>query len=654
MSILVFAGTTEGRKITEFLGKNNVKVFASCATSYGKGLLPEGENITALKGRLDEEQIKELIKQEGFELVIDATHPYAAAATENIKNACQAAGTEYIRLLRKESDISGKDIVYAQSVADAVSILEGTKGNILAATGSKELSEYTKLKDFKERVYARVLPAPDVISACAALGFEGKHLICMQGPFSEEMNEATLKMFGCRYMVTKESGKEGGFEEKYGAAKRCGCTLIVVGRPAKEEGMSLTELKRELCKRYGLKTRQKITLAGIGMGSEGCTTKEVQDAVDNCDLLIGAGRMVKAAAPRCDVFTEYDAGKIAQYINEHPEYENITIALSGDPGFYSGAKKLLEVLPEGSEVLPGISSMSYFCAKIGLSWEDVVPASLHGKDANITGLLRENKRVFAIAGDSECIGRVCEKLALYGMGDTVVYTGERLSYPDESINCASANAFSGCETDPLCAVLFERRNFKEPVATHGIPDDEFVRGNIPMTKEEIREIVISKLRLKRDSVVYDIGAGTGSISVEASRIALKGRVYAVEKNPDAAKFLIKENREKFACDNLEIIHGKAPEVLKGLPSPTHAFIGGSSRQLKSIISCLLKKNPKVRIVMTCITLETVTEALDCLNTLPLEGADIAQVTVSKSKLVGSYNMMTGQNPVYIISCEGRA
>lgn len=654
MSILVFAGTTEGRKITEFLGGNGVKVHAFCATTYGRELLPEGENITAQAGRLDEQQMEELIKENSFELVIDATHPYAAVVTENIKKACLATETEYIRLLRGESDISGKDIVYADSVADAVSILEQTKGNILAATGSKELSEYTKLTGYKERVYARVLSTPEVTASCAALGFGGKHLICMQGPFTRQMNEATLRMFGCRYMVTKESGKEGGFMEKYEAAKECGAVLIVVGRPVKEEGMSLKELKRELCIRLGLKVRQKITLAGIGMGSEANMTGEVREAFSGCDLLIGAGRMVKNAAPGCDVFTEYNAQKIAEYINEHPEYENITVALSGDTGFFSGAKRLLEVLPEGAEVLPGISSMSYFCAKIGIAWEDVVPVSLHGKDTNIAGLLKENKRVFAIVGDSECIGTICEKLVSYGMGDTVVYIGERLSYTDESINCASANAFSGCETDALSVVLFERRNFNEPVASHGIPDDEFVRGNVPMTKEEIREIVISKLRLKRDSVVYDIGAGTGSISVEASKVALMGKVYAIEKNPDAAKFLVKENKEKFVCDNLEIVCAKAPEALEGLPAPTHAFIGGSSRNLKAIILCLLKKNPSVRIVMTCITLETVTEALDCLNTLPLKDADIVQVTVSKSKLVGSYNMMTGQNPVYIISCEGRA
>ena len=650
--VLIFAGTTEGRRLAEFLSENGISVYACAATSYGKELLPEGENAAAAAGRLKQAEMAALIKEQQPLIVIDATHPYAASATENIKAACSETKTEYLRLIRRPADISDEDIIYAGSVADAVSKLEGTEGNILAATGSKELFEYTKLADYKERVYARVLSVPEVVKSCAMLGFEGKHLICMQGPFSKEMNTAVLRQYDCRYMVTKESGAAGGFEEKYEAAKECSAKLVVVGRPLKEEGLAFTEMKRELCRRFAITPKQKITLASIGMGSCAAMTREVYEALRDCDLLIGAKRMVENAGSGCDIYTEYSAPKIAGYIKDHPEYENITIALSGDAGFYSGAKKLLEVLPEGAEILPGVSSMSYFCAKTGLSWEDAVPVSLHGRDANIISLIRENEKVFAIVGDRFEIGDICEKLSAYGMGDTFVYIGERLSYVDESINCASANAFAGCETDPLSVVLFVRRNFEKPPAAHGICDDEFVRGNVPMTKEEVREISISKLRLKKDSVIYDVGAGTGSVSVEMARTASSGRVYAIEKNAEAAELLLR-NKEKFACDNLEIIKGEAPESLKDLPAPTHAFIGGSSGKLKEIIKLILDKNPAVRIVINCITLETLTAALECINEFKLADTDIAQISIAKAKIAGRYHMMTAQNPVYVISCEGK-
>ena len=652
--ILIFAGTSEGREITEFLSGNGAPVYVCVATSYGKELLPENELVTVSDERLGQAQMCALIKELMPPFVIDATHPYASEVTENIKNACAGENTEYIRLVRKSLEVSGGDIIYADSVADAVSKLEGTKGNILAATGSKELIEYTKLEDYKERVFARVLSTPEVVSACAELGFEGKNLICMQGPFSKEMNMALLRQFGCRYMVTKESGAPGGFEEKYEAAKECAASLVVVGRPAAEEGFGIKELKAMLCGRLGLRPRQKITLAGTGMGSFSNMTKEVYDAYYGCDLLIGAQRMVKNARPGQDVFIEYNAEKIAQYIKDHPEYGNITIALSGDAGFYSGAKNLLEVLPEGAEILPGISSLSYFAAKTGVSWEDAVPVSLHGQNMNIVGLLKEHRKVFAIVGDKDTIGNICQKLSDYGMGDTMVYIGERLSYENESINCASANAFAGCETDPLSVALFVKRNFEKPIVTYGIPDSMFIRGNVPMTKEEIREIVLSKLRLKKNSVMYDIGSGTGSISIESALVAGEGKIYSIEKNKEAVEFLLKQNKVKFACDNLEIIHGKAPEALENLPAPTHAFIGGSSRNLREILGLLIRKNPEVRIVMTCITLETLTQALECINEMRLEEFDFVQISAAKAKPAGKYHLMTAANPVYVITCSGKA
>jgi len=200
-------------------------------------------------------------------------------------------------------------------------------------------------------------------------------------------------------------------------------------------------------------------------------------------------------------------------------------------------------------------------------------------------------------------------------------------------------------------MLLENDSAGDAVVTHGMPDQVFLRDKAPMTKEEIRSISLSKLRLQEASVVYDIGAGTGSVSIEIAKMSSQGSVYAIEKNPEAAALLY-QNKQKFAVDHLTIIEGLAPEACENLPVLTHAFIGGSSGNLKEIMQMLLKKNSNVRIVINCITLETVAEALDCLKTLPVTDTDIVQIAAGKAKEIGAYHMMMGQNPIYIISCQG--
>ena len=172
-----------------------------------------------------------------------------------------------------------------------------------------------------------------------------------------------------------------------------------------------------------------------------------------------------------------------------------------------------------------------------------------------------------------------------------------------------------------------------------------------MTKEEVREVSVSKMRLENDSVIYDVGAGSGSVSVEMACKAIEGHVYSIEKK-DLAVELLKKNKKKFACDNITIVPGLAPQALKDLPVPTHAFIGGSSGNLYEILELLLARNPKIRIVINCITLETVTESLNALDKLPFTDVDIVSITAAKSKKIANYNMMMGQNPVYVISCTG--
>lgn len=508
------------------------------------------------------------------------------------------------------------------------------------------------------------------------MGFEGKHLIGMQGPFSRELNAAMLRQYRCKYLVTKDTGKAGGFQDKIDAALECDAVPVIIGRPLKEEGMSVKECKRFLTEYFSLTHQPHITLLGIGMGSREMLTVQGKNSLDQADLLIGARRMVDSVRrPDQDVFIEYRSQEIKDYIDSHPEYDNIVIVLSGDVGFYSGAKKLLDVLQQnklsqnsfGSEtagqsssvqntvkpeiqVQCGISSVVYFMSKIGLSWDDAKIVSAHGRRCNLISYIHNEKKVFAILGTSDGVAVLASKLVDYGMSDVLLYVGENLSYDNEKIFVKTAGELTEYTGNPLSVICAVNESAGKRLETHGIKDEEFIRGKAPMTKEEVRTVSLSKLRLTEDSVCYDVGAGTGSLSIEMALRAHQGKVWAIEKKEDAVE-LIRQNKVKFAADNLEIIEGLAPEALKDLPVPTHAFIGGSSGNLKEIVQILIEKNPQVRIVINCITLETVSEALETAKEFGFEENEIVQLSAARSKAIGRYHMMMGENPIYIITLQ---
>lgn len=652
--VIVFAGTTEGYEISRFLGENQIPVLACVATEYGSRSLKESSSLHVQAGRLDENEMKELFSREKPELVLDATHPYAAEVTRNIRKACEEAEVSYTRILRTGS--GQQNAVYVKDTQAAAEYLKGTTGNVLLTTGSKELAAFTSVPDYKERLFARVLSLPSVIESCQALGFEGRNLIAMQGPFSMEMNRAMLTQYECRYLVTKDSGKAGGFLEKIQAAEACGATVVIIGRPLAEEGLSLRECRHMLIERYGLTRKQKVTLLGIGMGSPKTLTQEGQEAVRNADLIVGAKRMVDAVRlSGQDVFYEYRSKEIAEYLIAHPEYTKVVVALSGDVGFYSGAKKLAELLGPDTEMICGISSVVYFMSKIGLSWDDAKIVSAHGKACNLISLIRTNRKVFSILGTGDGVRQLAEKLTFYGMGDVVLHVGENLSYDNEKILAKPARELVSYEGDPLSVICAYNPGAELELATHGLPDEEFIRGKAPMTKTEVRTVSLSKLRLPKDAICYDIGAGTGSVSVEMALRASEGAVYAIEKKEDALA-LLHENKKKFALDHMYIVPGTAPEALEELPVPTHAFIGGSSGNMKEIVELLINKNPQVRIVINCITLETVGEALACIRGLEKQEiyeceSEVVQLCASRSKNIGRYHMMMGENPIYIITVQ---
>lgn len=246
--ILLFAGTTEGRVLARLAAGLGYDCTVSTATEYGDIAFSDIEGVRRINGRMDQEAIESLIRQEEMTVVIDATHPFARVATRHIQGAAQAAGVLYVRCLRAakdEPEENSRNCRTFASLEEAVAWLDQTTGNILAATGSKEIAYYTRIKNYRQRCYARVLSTVEAVRDADAAGFYGRHLLAMQGPFSEEMNIASLRHVNASYFVTKESGKAGGFDEKLSAAKKAGVTLVVIRRP-KEAGYTLEEVEEML------------------------------------------------------------------------------------------------------------------------------------------------------------------------------------------------------------------------------------------------------------------------------------------------------------------------------------------------------------------------------------------------------------------------
>lgn len=648
-NICVFAGTTEGRELIEFLSTQDVSVTACVATEYGETLLPSADNLTVSAKRLPVNEIVDLLRQNTFHLVIDATHPYAESITKSIGNACTQTGTEYLRLLRGASPIP-EDAVYVQSAAAAVNFLRDTQGNILLTTGSKELAAFAALAGFGERVYARVLPMEASLEACRRAGVKPAHIIAMQGPFSREMNEAMLRFACAKWLVTKDGGDAGGFEAKAAAARKAGARLVVIGRPPQRDGVDYSQVIETLCTRFGCSRTPHVSIVSLGPGSRGAMTADAETAIRNADCLIGAQRMLDAVAtPGQAQYSAIAPQTIADFITAHREYRRFAVVMSGDAGFFSGAKKLLPLLKDcRTEVIPGLSSLVTLCARLQISYEDVFVVSLHGRDHNIVPDVRAHRRVFALVGGENGIGQLCAKLTQAGLGKVTVHIGQRLSYPDERIVSGTAEELvQGCY-DSLSVALIENET-PDAVVTHGLPDTAFLREEkIPMTKSEVRAVALSKLRLTENAVCWDVGAGTGSVAIEMALQAKNGWVYAIEQK-DAALQLLEENKNAFCAENLTVVPGTAPEVCQAMPAPTHVFIGGSGGNMRKILDLVLRKNPHARIVATAISLESIAELTECRKTFPFTETEVVSMTVARDRKVGAYHLMTGQNPISIFT-----
>jgi len=458
-----------------------------------------------------------------------------------------------------------------------------------------------------------------------------------------------------------------------------------IGDPAGNDASENNEIKNTEIEKTVIKAqetgRRSLFLVGTGVGAPEAGTQEAHAAVASADVLFGARTVLdnlKSSWPEAAgkaVISVYDAGAILQYLRENPQVRAAAVMYSGDSGFYSGASSMLALVEklrneagDTSEtgrddfmdkldirVICGISCVSWFAARAGIPWQDWKILSSHGRFCNVIGQVRRHARCFVLLSGAEDLrrtGALLLKAQQEGnLGLLRLIYGYELSRPGEEIRECSAAELTQVSREGLYVLFIENLLFQRFPVLPGLPDSAFLRGRAPMTSSEIRTLSLCKLQPGPKPLIWDVGAGTGSVSVEAALACPGGRVWSIEYKK-AALELLKENRDRFCLQNMEIVEGRAPEALKDLPVPTHVFIGGSGGEIGQILLEVFSKNPGARVVVNCITSETLAALQTALKRLPVQDVECIQVSVHREETLGNYHYLRGMNPVFIISFEG--
>ena len=395
-----------------------------------------------------------------------------------------------------------------------------------------------------------------------------------------------------------------------------------------------------------------VTLIGMGSGQPENLTLQGLAALRQADLILGARRLLAVLPAGCteNRAAAYRPDEVAELLQTSGA-ENAVLVYSGDTGFYSGASAMmekLEALGVRARVLPGLSSIQLLAAALGRPWQGWNLVSAHGRTCDPVAECMQGRPTFFLTGGSEDPATLCAQLAAEGFGDVQGVVGQCLGTPEEKLFRGSVKELAAGRFNSLSVLLVEAAEVL-PRRAPGLPDEAFERGDVPMTKQEVRAAVLAKLAVRPEDILWDVGAGTGSVSVELALAAPRGRVYAVECRLEGCA-LIKANREKFRTRNLVLVEGLAPDALSDLPAPDAVFIGGSKGSLAAIVDAALDKNPDARICVSAIALETLSAAVAAL-TAKGRTVQVSQIAVSRAKAVGGLHLMMAQNPIYLITGE---
>lgn len=424
-----------------------------------------------------------------------------------------------------------------------------------------------------------------------------------------------------------------------------------------------------------MRAASKLTVIGIGFKP---FDKKVWELVEGSDVILASGRLLEVFR-RYEVFDAVKDKILAldniketlNFIHDNYTTKKIVLLASGDPLFSGIGRKAVEELGRDAvEIIPDLSSIQMAFSKIKESWDDAFLVSLHGGpdpakrrrlpyEMRDLPLLAEKHYKIAVLTDREnnpaAIARaIADFAAVRGSAapGMIMYVCERLGYEDERIAMGLPEDLAKqVFRDPNVVIILNRRAEvacpKPSAAAFGLREAEMTHSAGLITKDEIRAVTIHKLRLPQTGVLWDIGSGSGSVSIEAGRLFPGLKVFAIEKNSERIPHIL-ENIERFEASNIQVIEGTAPDVLTGLPHPDRVFIGGGGSRLGEMISVIMKAMPSGIIVINATTLETLNEATDRLRKASF-AVEVSQVSVSRSRAAGKGNYLAALNPVFIIS-----
>ena len=402
-----------------------------------------------------------------------------------------------------------------------------------------------------------------------------------------------------------------------------------------------------------------VSIIGMGLSPEDLTAKHLK-LIKQADILIGGKRHL-------DFFKDYPAVQkeitrdikgVIRYVKSQMKIKSIVILASGDPLFFGIGSLLINSLgPENVVIYPNISSVAAAFSRIRESWHDVHVMSMHGRNnkQELFESLAEKDKIAIFTDSDNNPAWIANLLLEKKIIDFNMCVLEQLNTPSERVNWYNLARAAEMEfAEPNLVVLKRIPSQFEKIRNLyvGMPDNWYDHQNGLITKAEVRAVTLSKLRLAPDHIMWDLGAGSGSISIEASLFVTRGKIFALEQKPDRIK-QIKNNQKRFGVNNLEIIHSVLPGGLDDLPVPDRVFIGGGGRDLEKIIKSACKHLKEGGIVViNTVLIQNIKSALDTLKQIGFQ-TEIVQVQISRGCGMPWGERLEAQNPVWIISGKKR-
>jgi precorrin-6Y C5,15-methyltransferase (decarboxylating) len=403
--------------------------------------------------------------------------------------------------------------------------------------------------------------------------------------------------------------------------------------------------------------RRAVTVVGIG--DDGCVglTSRAANAVAQAHVLVGGERHLaffpQFAGERIALKGGLGAAldRAVTLADEH----QVCILASGDPLFFGvGALVAKRFGAEHVEFVPAPASVQWAFARTGIAWEDAEFISVHGRSAEgFANRVRGVAKTAVLTDAENTPARIAARLIDHGDTAWRAWVCERLGGVDERIRAFTLADLAGAhDVDPLNVLLLVRsEGWRAPPAIPYLHEDAFAKRmpkNGLITKREVRLLSLASLAIAPDSVVWDIGAGSGSVSIEAAMLAPRGRVYAIEVDPEGVA-ICRDNARSLGTDNVRVIEGRAPDALAGLETPDAVFVGGSKGSMDAIVAAALDAlRPGGRLVVNAITLENVAEAYSSLRSRKLE-PEVTLVQASRGVPLARYQRYEALNPVHIIA-----